>query len=99
MQGGMAIHTNSLSSATHVLGDPGQVPNQSEHDLEFEDITPVLITVGATAFMLISIYMRPTIGLSGVNLHRLAVLAALLSTFCIPWLAVGDWNVDPEVMA
>ena len=59
----------------------------------------VEVTLPAFRFLLVGLYLRPSIGLVGENLDRLGELGAWLSLLHTPWLVVGDWNAPPAALA
>ena len=48
---------------------------------------------------LVTVYLEPGIKASGLNLWMLEALAAFCLGFDGPWIAMGDWNMDPAELA
>ena len=48
---------------------------------------------------LVSVYLEPGLRASGLNLWLLEVLAACILCFDGPWIAMGDWNMEPKDLA
>jgi len=49
-------------------------------------------------FHLISVYMKDSVGVAGENLEILQELSCVIKTLRGPWVAGGDWNVDPDAL-
>ncbi len=47
---------------------------------------------------LVGVYLAASIGLNVDNLHKLSHLGAFLRSILGPWIAVGDWNLSPEIL-
>ena len=47
---------------------------------------------------LISVYPKDSQGLGESNMWLLEVIAAIIATLRGPWIAAGDWNMDPNTM-
>ena len=45
---------------------------------------------------LVTVYLEPGMRASGLNLWLLEVLAACILCFDGPWIAMGDWNLEPR---
>ena len=48
---------------------------------------------------LVTVYLEPGTRASGLNLWLLEVLAACCLCFDGPWIAVGDWNMEPHELS
>ena len=48
---------------------------------------------------LVTVYLEPGLRASGLNLWLLEVLAACILCFDGPWIAMGDWNMEPKDFA
>ena len=48
---------------------------------------------------LVTVYLEPGLRASGLNLWLLEVLAACILCFDGPWIAMGDWNMEPQELA
>ena len=44
----------------------------------------------------VTVYLEPGMRASGLNLWLLEVLAACILCFDGPWIAMGDWNLEPQ---
>ena len=49
-----------------------------------------------THVTLVTVYLEPGMRASGLNLWLLEVLAACILCFDGPWIAMGDWNLEPQ---
>ena len=48
---------------------------------------------------LVTVFLEPCIRASGLNLWLLEALAAFCLGFDGPWIAMGDWNMEPSELA
>ena len=48
---------------------------------------------------LVTVYLEPGLRASGLNLWLMEVLAACILCFDGPWIAMGDWNMEPKDLA
>ena len=47
---------------------------------------------------MLNIYLKDTEGLSPTNMHLLEQAAVCLKSIKGPWIAAGDWNLEPEML-
>ena len=48
---------------------------------------------------LVTVYLEPGLKASGLHLWLLEALAAFCLGFDGPWIAMGDWNMEPTELA
>ena len=48
---------------------------------------------------LVTVHLEPGIRASGLNLWLLEALATFCLGFDGPWIAMGDWNMEPSELA
>ena len=83
-----AAHPSTLRA-----GDPAQMVGQNFHDL-----TPLLVKVGHMQVLIVSVYLTVNAYDTEVNNNKLAMLVTIIRQFKIPWLVIGDWNIDPQTL-
>ena len=54
---------------------------------------------GGEEYLLVSVYLRDSEGLSDYNLGIMSDIGALVQAEAVPTLIGGDWNVAPEEVA
>ena len=64
--------------------------------LEADDLVAQVMHTKRGRILTCGGYLRPGIGLRGVNLIRLQHLAGVVGSWNGPWLAYFDWNITPE---
>ncbi len=64
--------------------------------IDFTDLVAWRVTADSTAFTIIFGFLTAGIGLSGINLRKLAAVGALVSWIRDPWLLVGNLNVNQK---
>ena len=58
---------------------------------------PALVRCRGIDFVFIAVYMEDGVGPQG-NMHRLQQLANFVSSLKVPWIILGDWNMEPETL-
>lgn len=71
------------------------VPQQEEHRIGCAWVDAVV--KGGVYF--VNIYLKDGEGMSETNKHLLETAAQLIASLRGPWIAQGDWNLSPEVLA
>ena len=64
--------------------------------IDFNGFVALSVRCCGITITAISLYMEPSIGLTGPNLSRLAMLGAFVDSLAGPWAIVGDWNATPQ---
>ena len=95
--GGAAVFADKRILVSPLHSEPGRL-GESALDLQYDDIVPVIVTIGSITFLLVTVYFWSSIGLLGPNCLKLTKLAATLASHALPWLIVGDWNVEPMTL-
>ena len=98
LAGGTMVAVKSWISSSHLGAAPGQAL-LDPMALALPDFTPVVLRLECLTFLLVSVYLTSSIGLTGSNVSKLATLAAWLKAYGLPYICVGDWNVPPAVLA
>ena len=85
-QGGVAVAVRSqLASAPWPIGR------------EFpDDYACQTVRCHGIAVALVAMYLRPSIGLTGVNVVKLQRCGAMLTQLGVPTLVLADWNAEPS---
>ena len=63
------------------------------------DVSGLALHLRGGCVVVLSAYLRPTIGTAGENLRRLADLLALVRGFKVDWVIYADWNATPRQLA
>ena len=105
-RGGVAIagllHTSSsapsefesmLDEAAILAPESVEQPLPCLHSRILARHTHAMLKRGVT---FVTVYLEPGMRASGLNLWLLEVLAACVLCFDGPWIAMGDWNMEPH---
>ena len=100
MAGPQHISSSVPAEFEGMLGEAAVLaPEGVEHRLQYlrsrilARYTHAMLKRGVT---LVTVYLEPILRASGLNLWLLEVLAACILCFDGPWIAVGDWNMEPK---
>ena len=85
---------DSRVKATHMTAKPG-TRNVLPEALPYHNFTPVVVSFGKLKVVLVSIYLKVGLGLSSGLQDILGDIAAWLSLVSLPWIILGDWNLEP----
>ena len=95
--GGTSVLVDQRIKATHMSAKPGTRDHLPDN-LPYQNFTPVVVSFGRLRLVVVSVYLRVGIGLEGENQRVLGDIAAWLSLVSLPWIVLGDWNVEPAVV-
>ncbi len=71
---------------------------ESRAEGEYDDLSGLMVHLRGATLAILTYYLRPSIGLSGVNKERLAKLGAFLLGLGVPWLLFADFNLDSALL-
>ncbi|CAK0800414.1 unnamed protein product, partial [Prorocentrum cordatum] len=89
----LAAHASQCYGTSHgvqALSSLGSGP------IDFHDFSAVSVRTSWQQIVLVQIYLDHGIGVKGRNLRKLRALGGFLSAQAAPWIAFGDWNVEPN---
>ena len=49
-------------------------------------------------FIIVTLYLQDGIGMTGANLDTLFELQSIITQLGLPFIIVGDWNVEPATL-
>jgi hypothetical protein len=61
-----------------------------------KDIAMGLLQLNGVTILVVNVCLTSGIGLTAENVVKLAFLTRLVNTFNVPFIMVGDWNMNPE---
>ena len=83
----------SITRPTGVAPGGAEQPLQHLRSRILARHTHAMLKRGVT---LVTVYLEPGMRASRLNLWLLEVLAACILCFDGPWIAMGDWNLEPQ---
>ena len=66
--------------------------------IDFHDIVALVWYLGGISLTVIGAYLDPGIGMTGVNIAKMAAIGATVATLSGPWVALADWNMKPSLL-
>ena len=95
--GGTMVAAKDWLPSSHLAAAPGQA-GIDPLAMPLPDFTPMVLRLEGFTFLLISLYLTSGPMLRGCNARKLAMLAAWIKLYKLPWLCLADWNVPPWVL-
>eukprot|EP00959_Pyramimonas_sp_CCMP1952_P067968 1418643-Pyramimonas_sp.AAC.1 len=67
-----------------------------QQGIDFKDLVAFQLKIGGQAVTIIGVYLTAGIGLTGTNIDKLIQMGQLIQCLRTPWLAIGDFNAEPQ---